>query len=107
MSNVIKPQNLPWEQTKIHGFASKQLIEQANGGLKLIKVEPESSYPFHHHPDKTEYIYVLEGKPEIVIGPDTHQGNEGEFYILPQSVSHAIMNKSNDICLLLIGAIKS
>lgn len=107
MSNVIKPENLLWEPTKIQGFSSKQLIEQSNGGLKLIKIEPASSYPLHHHPDKTEYIYVLEGTPEIVIGKDTHQGNEGEFFILPQAMSHAINNTSNNTCTLLIGAIKA
>jgi len=106
MAHVVKPETLQWEQTKIQGFSSKQLVEMPNGGLKLIKVEPASSYPLHHHPDKTEYIYVLEGNPEIVIGDDTHQGNEGEFFILPQAVSHAIINKSDKACKLLIGAIK-
>lgn len=106
MANYIKPDTLGWEQTKIQGFSSKQLIEMPNGGLKLIKVEASSSYPLHHHPEKTEYIYVLEGNPEIVIGNDTYQGKEGEFFILPLSVSHAINNKSDIACTLLIGDIK-
>lgn len=106
MSNIIKPESLPWEKTKIQGFASKQLIEMPQGGLKLIKVDASSFYPLHHHPDKTEYIYVLEGNPEIIIGDDTHQGNEGEFFILPQTASHAINNKTKETCTLLIGAIK-
>jgi len=106
MANIIKPETIQWEQTKIQGFSSKQLIEMPHGGLKLIKVEANSSYPLHHHPDKTEYIYVLEGNPEIIIGDDTHQGNESEFFILPQTVSHAINNKTEKACTLLIGAIK-
>lgn len=56
MKNYIKPNLLHWENTKINGFASKQLIDMPNGGLKLIKVEPNSVYPLHNHPDKTEFI---------------------------------------------------
>ena len=107
MENSIKPDFLHWEETKIKGFASKQLIEMQNGGVKLIKVEPNSSYPLHHHPDKTEFIYVLEGMPEIIIGEDHYSGKQGEFFILRESVKHSITNNENSDCILLIGAIKS
>jgi quercetin dioxygenase-like cupin family protein len=107
MENYIKPNTLNWELTKIKGFASKQLIDLANGGLKLIKVEPNSIYPFHNHPDKTEFIYVLEGTPEITIGDQQHQGERGDFFILPQTVLHSIKNNSDAHCILLVGAIKN
>lgn len=107
MKNYIKPDLLNWENTKIKGFSSKQLIEMKNGGLKLIKVEPGSSYPLHNHPDKTEYIYVLEGMPEIIIGEDKYTGEQGEFFILDESVKHSIKNDGSKDCILLIGAIKS
>jgi quercetin dioxygenase-like cupin family protein len=107
MENNIKPDLLNWETTKIKGFSSKQLIEMKNGGLKLIKVEPNSSYPLHNHPDKTEYIYVLKGLPEISIGEDDFTGKEGEFYILNESVKHSIKNNDSKDCILLIGSIQS
>jgi quercetin dioxygenase-like cupin family protein len=106
MKNNIKPDLLNWENTKIKGFSSKQLIEMKNGGLKLIKVEPDSSYPLHNHPDKTEYIYVLEGVPEIIIGEDHYTGKKGEFFILNESVKHSIKNNDSNDCILLIGAIQ-
>jgi quercetin dioxygenase-like cupin family protein len=107
MKNNIKPDLLNWESTKIKGFSSKQLIEIKNGGLKLIKVESGSSYPLHNHPDKTEYIYVLEGMPEIIIGEDQYTGKVGEFFILNESVKHSIKNNDSKDCILLIGAIQS
>lgn len=107
MENYIKPKLLNWENTKIKGFQSKQLIEMQNGGLKLIKVEPTSIYPLHNHPDKTEFIYVLEGMPEIIIGDHHHKGAKEDFFILPQSVHHSIINNSLNDCILLVGAIKN
>jgi quercetin dioxygenase-like cupin family protein len=106
MENIIKPNLLNWEQTKIKGFMSKQLIEKENGGLKLIKVAPASTYPMHNHPEKTEFIYVLEGSPEIIIGDNHYFGKTDEFFILPKSVKHSIINNGNIDCVLLIGAIK-
>lgn len=107
MENYIKPNTLNWENTKIKGFASKQLIDLPNGGLKLIKVEPNSVYPLHNHPDKTEYIYVLEGNPEITIGDQHHQGEKEDFFILPQAMIHSIKNNSDAYCILLVGSIKN
>jgi quercetin dioxygenase-like cupin family protein len=107
MENYIKPNLLNWENTKTKGFASKQLIDIPNGGLKLIKVESNSVYPLHNHPDKTEFIYVLEGTPEIIIGDQHHQGEREDFFILPQAMIHSIRNNGNAHCILLVGAIKN
>lgn len=106
METVIKPEKLDWKSGKVNGFFSKQLIDMENGGLKLIKVEPASEYPLHFHPDRTEFIYVLEGAPGITIADKYHTGNQGDFFILPRSVKHAISNKHSSECILLVGAIK-
>lgn len=107
MENITNPNLLKWEFTKIKGFLSKELIELQNGGLKLVKVEPGSAYPFHNHPDKTEFIYVLDGIPEITIDDNHYIGKNGDFFILPKSIKHSINNSSNNDCILLIGSIKS
>lgn len=107
MENMIDPNLLKWEFTKIKGFLSKELIELQNGGLKVVKVESDAAYPFHNHPDRTEFIYVLDGVPEIIIGDNYHIGKNGDFFVLPRSIKHSIKNSSNSDCILLIGAIKS
>jgi len=107
MENYVKPDLLNWETTKIKGFHSKQLIDLQNAGVKLIKVEANSVYPLHNHPDKTEFIYVLNGLPEIIIGNDHHHGVKDDFFILPQAEHHSIINHSTSDCILLVGAIKN
>lgn len=107
MENYIKPDLLNWETTKIKGFQSKQLIDLQNAGIKLIKVEANSVYPLHNHPDKTEFIYVLNGIPEIIIGNEHHHGVKDDFFILPQAAHHSIINNSTSDCVLLVGAIKN
>lgn len=106
MENIVKPDLLNWENTQIKGFLSKKLIEMRNGGFKLIKVEPGSSYPMHNHPEKAEFIYVLRGMPEIIIGDNCFSGKNREFFIIPASVKHRINNNGNTECILLVGAIK-
>jgi gluconolactonase len=105
MQNRIETDLLKWETTKMNGFLSKQLIELKNGGLKMIKVEPGSTYPLHLHPEKTEYIYVLEGCPDIIIGETAHAGQKEDFFIMPKSVKHSIVNGSMTDCVLLVGSI--
>ena len=107
MERIVIPNSLDWKEGKIKGFLSKQLIEIDNGGLKLIKVEPNSFYPVHNHPEKTEFVYVLKGTPEIIIGDNTYSGKEEEFFIFPKSVNHGIGNVGSQNCTLLVGFIKS
>lgn len=106
MDTIIKQATLNWKEGKIKGFLSKQLIDLDNGGLKLIKVEPSSEYPLHLHPDRTEFIYVLEGTPGITIDTEHHKGSQGDFFILPHGIKHAIYNEQSSECILLVGAIK-
>lgn len=107
MKQNIQTNSMEWEATKIKGFLSKQLIDANNGSLKLIKVESSSVYPMHNHPEKVEFIYVLEGSPEIIIGEDRHYGQPADFFILPQRMNHSIINNGSLDCILLVGAIKN
>jgi len=106
MSTFKKPDLIEWQPGKIDGFYGKELLEEKNGGLKLVKVEALSSYPTHLHPDKTEFIYVLEGKPTISIGDESKVGERGDFFILPNSIKHSIDNQTTSKCILLVGSIK-
>lgn len=107
MKNKIKPDQLDWATGKIKGFHGKQLIDTENGGIKLIKICPQSYYPEHMHPDKTEYAYVLEGNPVFEIDNISYTSEPGDFFIFPSKMQHAITNKTSTECLLLVGAIKT
>jgi len=66
-----------------------------------------AAYPIHLHPNKTEFIYVLEGQPKLVIGEDIYNGIQGDFFTLPSSIKHSIENPTDTDCLLLVGAINN
>ena len=98
---------MDWKTGKIKGFSGKNLIDVKNGGLKMVKVDSFAAYPSHLHPNKTEFIYVLEGSPKIYIGDSNYSGEKGDFFILPNSVKHSITNPVDSECLLLVGSINN
>ena len=103
----IIPEKLDWEFGKIKGFYGKTLLDKKNGGIKLVKVIPLADYPIHKHPNKTEFIYVLEGNPIIIIGEKEYTSEKGDFFTLPKATNHSIKNESTtNECLLIIGVIK-
>lgn len=106
MENYKKTDLLNWEAGKVNGFLGKNLIDLSNGSFKMVKVEPFAAYPTHLHPDKTEFIYVLEGNPIITIGENEYDGEKGAFFTLPNAMEHKIANPADKECLLLVGAIK-
>ena len=103
----LKIEEIDWEFGKVSGFCGKTLLNKKKGGIKLVKVFPLADYPIHQHPNKTEFIYVLEGNPIISIGENKYISQKGDFFTLPKVINHSIKNKSktND-CLLIVGAIK-
>lgn len=106
MEHVIKHKSKDWISGKVKGFRGKQLIEQDSGGLKIVKVDGFSVYPEHIHPDKTEFAYVLQGKPEMLIGGKKYAGEKDDFFIFHPGVNHSIKNPSEKECLLIIGSFK-
>ncbi|MCC7233264.1 MAG: cupin domain-containing protein [Bacteroidia bacterium] len=106
MENKVKPGEMEWISGKVKGFQGKDLFKADKGTVKLVKVDPFVSYPEHVHPDKTEYAWVISGNPEFEIDNRHFSGEPGDFFIFPIAKRHAIQNKTDKDCLLLIGAIK-
>lgn len=98
--------DVDWKSGQVKGFLSNEFIQLSNGSVKLVKVEPMSFYPEHVHPDKTEYVFVVTGKPEFMIDGNLFVGKAGDFFIFPVSLKHAIKNNTTQDCVLLVGAIK-
>ena len=106
MDNIVKQELMNWTSGKVKGFHGKQLIEKKNGGLKIVKVDGFSVYPEHIHPDKTEFAYVLQGRPEMLIGGKKYAGEKNDFFIFPSGINHGIKNSCEEVCLLIIGSFK-
>ena len=96
-----------WIKGKIEGFSGKDLLSINNGGVKLVRVSPESSYPVHTHPDKTEFMYLLEGKLNCFVDNEEFDCNSGDFIVFPEGMEHGIRNLTNEEALAIIGNIKT
>lgn len=106
MNLKTEPQQLPWQAGKVPGFRSKELLSKYSTSIRLIRIEPGAAYPPHTHPDKTEFVYLLEGEATLRIADQAYAGHAGEFFVFPQHVRHSISNPTPATCTLLIGAIR-
>lgn len=102
----MHPKDLQWETSKVEGISSKDLLGHHNGSFKMIRLKPNSVYPVHHHPKKTEFVYVLYGTLEATIGEEQLIGNEGAFFQFPVGVKHGLKNIDEEETVLLVGAIQ-
>ncbi len=106
MNNKIIPNDLNWTEGKVKNFFGKGLLDLKNGSVKLVKINAGAEYPLHIHPDKTEYIFVVQGELSCTIGEEKCKGKVGDFFIFPQNIFHALANHSQHECIVLVGAIK-
>lgn len=101
-----KTQDGFWKAMPIEGIAAQELIERVNGTFKMVKLQPGAVYPLHVHPDKTEFVYVLEGILEAAIDENIYVGEAGMFYQFPVGKKHGLKNPGTKETLLLVGAIR-
>lgn len=65
--------------------------------------KPGEVHKAHHHPDASEFYYILEGSGEITVGGSTVQVKPGIFCYIPVNVSHKVINNTNETLVLLYG----
>lgn len=95
-----------WKSMPIEGIVAQELIEKTNGTFKIVKLQPGAIYPLHVHPDKTEYVYVLEGTLEATIEETKFVGETGKFFQFPVGKRHGLKNPGGKETILLVGAIR-
>lgn len=52
--------------------------------------------PPHIHPHQDEFIYVLEGRFDLLLDGREHYAEPGDLICLPKGVPHGIFNKTED-----------
>jgi mannose-6-phosphate isomerase-like protein (cupin superfamily) len=55
---------------------------------------PGTFVPPHIHPTQDEFIYMLEGRFDLLIDGKEFVANSGDLIRLPMNISHGIFNKS-------------
>ena len=56
---------------------------------------PGTFVPPHIHPTQDEFIYVLEGRFDLIIDGKDYVGTAGDLIRLPQQIMHGIFNKTD------------
>ena len=80
-SHHLRPQDMPWQDTRFPGCKIKSLMFDAKSGLAtmLFRMEPGAEIPDHEHV-LIEQTYVLEGSLMDKEGPDAGiEVKAGEF----------------------------
>ena len=62
---------------------------------------PGTFVPPHVHPDQDEYLYMLEGKLDFMLGGADAQATPGDLIRLGMGVPHGIFNKSDQTAKVL------
>jgi len=56
----------------------------------------------HHHRERDELFYVLDGEVVLRIGDETHTARAGTFAFVPRETVHGFHNASRDSATLLV-----
>ncbi|WP_393972221.1 cupin domain-containing protein [Oxyplasma meridianum] len=74
----------------INGIYQRLLISARGGTEKFIKFEKNADYPLHHHPDRHEWIYVIEGQITVNVDEKIRTLNPGEYEDFPVNSNHSL-----------------
>jgi len=55
---------------------------------------PGTFVPPHIHPDQDEFIYMLDGRFDLVLGGEEVSATNGDLIRLPRKIPHGIFNKT-------------
>lgn len=72
------------------GIVQSIINSTDSGTIKFLKFKPGAVYPMHYHPDRFEWIYVLEGSLETEIEGERKVMKKGEFRAFPVMVKHSL-----------------
>ncbi len=74
-------------------YVPKQLTEASFSWHATFP--PGTFVPPHIHPTQDEFIYVLEGRYDLVLGGEETFAVSGDLIRLPRGIPHGIFNKSD------------
>jgi quercetin dioxygenase-like cupin family protein len=74
-------------------YVPKQVTEQSFGWHATMP--PGTFVPPHIHPTQDEFIYLLEGRLDLVLDGRSFVANAGDLIRLPMQIPHGIFNKAD------------
>jgi quercetin dioxygenase-like cupin family protein len=74
-------------------YVPKQLSESSFAWHATFP--PGTAVPPHIHPTQDEFIYMLEGRFDLLLDGHEYVATSGDLIRLPMSISHGIFNKTD------------
>ena len=100
----LKQDEAPWEPVSktIDAIYQRWVLRKNSGTVKFLRFEPDKAYPEHHHPDRTEWLYVDSG--EIIAEIDGHVQNlkEGDHAEFPLNCRHSLKAGPNGSTVIAV-----
>ena len=75
-------------------YVPKQLCDESFAWHATLP--PGTFVPPHVHPTQDEFVYMLEGRLDVLLDGREMAGNPGDLIRLPKGLPHGLFNKSND-----------
>jgi len=84
----MKTVKKPWGE-EVHFFFNKK------GTLKILEVSPGEMFSYQNHQKRSEFWYVIEGNPTVILNDKTTKHKPGDTIKVGKRVKHRISNKTN------------
>ena len=78
-----------------------QFTHNKKSTVKILEVKPGEMLSLQNHQKRSEFWYLLEGNPTIVLGTKTKKYKPGDFIKIGKRVKHRIINKTKQIVKIL------
>lgn len=96
---------IEWGQDpRFPGVSLQLLVSQhhtPSASMLRVFVEEGAEVTSHIHPTETEIIYVLAGKPVLIMQDTPHELTSGGFAVIPPKTEHSLHNAHTETVELI------
>jgi mannose-6-phosphate isomerase-like protein (cupin superfamily) len=93
----------PKDEGMFKRLISKDLSNSKDLNLGIGWLFPAQIHVLHHHPDASEFYFVILGTSKIIVEDRVIEAKPGITVYIPQNYKHKIINDSSDILIVLFG----
>ena len=86
------------------GVTQRMLVDVDGGTVKLLRIAIGGHFPLHQHPDRFEWLYVVDGEVETEVDGEVVLLGRGEFRVFPTHSYHRLSAPNG--ALALVGAFR-
>lgn len=110
LRKVIRLEDVEWRYNKDGNIKDqgkyKVLISEETNGSKDLYLgigwlAPREVHILHHHPDASEFYYILAGSGKVTVGEQVVEAGPGTAIYIPSGDKHKIVNDGKQTMVVL------